>query len=338
MDAPKKIAVTGGCGYIGSHTVVDLIQHGFDVIVIDDNSRSNEKVLDAIAQITGRKPGFYKVDLKDKNATRKIFEQEKNIEGIIHFAAFKYVDESVQKPMMYFENNLLSLMNMISMADEFKVPHFVFSSSCSVYGNIHELPVSETTALNQSQSPYATTKQMGEMMIEDCSKTSETQYISLRYFNPVGAHDSALIGESPATVPNNLLPRITGAALGKFQSFKIYGTDYPTRDGTCIRDYIHVMDIANAHTKAIVYLAGQKNMPHQYINLGSGSGTTVKEMITAFEKVSGVKIKVEEGPRREGDVVAVYADNTKAKQLLQWTPSRDIDSMMLSAWNWDKKN
>lgn len=338
MVTPKKIMVTGGCGYIGSHTVVDLMQNGFDVVVVDNNARSHEKVLDAIAQITGRKPTFYKVDLKDKNATQKIFDQERNIKGIIHFAALKYVDESVQQPLMYFENNVLSLMNMIAMASAYHIPHFVFSSSCSVYGNIEALPVSENTPLRQSQSPYATTKQMGEMMIEDCSKSIATQFISLRYFNPVGAHESALIGESPATVPNNLLPRITGAALGKFESFKIYGTDYPTRDGTCIRDYIHVMDIAHAHTKAILYLAQHQHLPHQYINLGSGSGTTVKEMIAAFEKVSGVKIKVEEGPRRDGDVVAVYADNTKAKQLLQWTPTRDIDSMMLSAWNWDKKN
>ena len=335
--AVKRIIVTGGCGYIGSHTVVDLLNHGMEVIIIDDNSRSNESVIQAITEITKKTPIFYKIDLKNKIALNAVFQKEKNIDGIIHFAAYKYVDESVKMPLWYYENNIVSLLNILEKVEEYNIPNFVFSSSCSVYGNISSLPVSEDTILNPCLSPYASTKKMGEEIIEDCSKNNSCKFISLRYFNPVGAHESALIGESPTNIPNNLLPRITGTALGKFDSFKIYGTDYPTRDGTCIRDYIHVMDIAEAHTKALLFSSNSNFKNYEIINLGSENGITVREMIQAFEKMSGITLNIVEAPRRDGDVIAVYADNNKAKKLLDWQPRRDIQTIMESAWRWDKK-
>ena len=335
----KKILVTGGTGYIGSHTAIDLIQNGFEVVLLDNLSRSDISTIDRIEAITGVRPKFYEINLCDKEQTRSFFEQEKNIDGIIHFAAYKYVDESVKNPILYFRNNNDSLLNLLEFIEIYQIKNFVFSSSCSVYGNINQLPVNEETPLNKAESPYARTKQMGEMMIEDVSQISAAQFISLRYFNPVGAHESAKIGESPSVIPNNLVPRITGTASGKFEKLRVFGTDLPTRDGSCIRDYIHVMDLAEAHTAALkVLLEGKSNKKHDIINIGSGNGVSVLEAIAAFEKVSQQKLNVEYAPPREGDVVAIYSDCTKSKEVLNWHAKRSIEDMMLTAWNWELVN
>jgi UDP-glucose 4-epimerase len=335
----KKILVTGGTGYIGSHTAIDLISNGYEVIILDNLSRSEATSIDRIEAITGVRPKFYEIDLCDKKETIAFFEKEKNIDGIIHFAAYKYVNESVTNPILYFRNNNDSLLNLLECLDTFSIKNFVFSSSCSVYGNINQLPVNEDTPLNKAESPYARTKQMGEMMIEDVSQISAAQFISLRYFNPVGAHESAKIGESPSVIPNNLVPRITGTASGKFEKLRVFGTDLPTRDGSCIRDYIHVMDLAEAHTAALkVLLEGKSNKKHDIINIGSGNGVSVLEAIAAFEKVSQQKLNVEYAPPREGDVVAIYSDCTKSKEVLNWHAKRSIEDMMLTAWNWELVN
>lgn len=335
----KKILVTGGTGYIGSHTAIDLISNGFEVVILDNLSRSEANSIDRIEAITGVKPKFYQIDLCDKSELIAFFEKEKNIDGIIHFAAYKYVDESVKNPILYFRNNNDSLLNLLECLDTFSVKNFVFSSSCSVYGNINQLPVNEDTPLNKAESPYARTKQMGEMMIEDVSQISAAQFISLRYFNPVGAHQSAKIGESPSVIPNNLVPRITGTATGKFEKLSVFGTELPTRDGSCIRDYIHVMDLAEAHTAALkLLLEGKSTKKHDIINIGSGNGVSVLEAIAAFEKVSNQKLNVVFAPPREGDVVAIYSDCTKSKEVLNWVAKRSIEEMMLSAWNWELAN
>lgn len=334
----QKIVVTGGTGYIGSHTVIDLIQQGFEVIILDSLARSEKKSLCQIEAVTGQQPTFYEVDLCHKAKLEAIFETEKNIVGIIHFAAYKYVDESVKEPLLYFENNISSLINILDIVAKHQIPNFVFSSSCSVYGNITSLPVKEDTPLNKAESPYARTKQIGEMIIEDFSKAyPNNKCISLRYFNPVGAHESGLIGESPSVVPNNLVPRITGTAIGIFDELKIFGTDFPTRDGSCIRDYIHVMDIAEAHTAALRMVMQQNEaMPHEIINLGSGNGVSVKEAVAAFEKVSGKTLKVAYAPPREGDVISIYSDCSKSKSKLNWTAKRNIEDMMRTAWIWEQ--
>lgn len=334
----QKIVVTGGTGYIGSHTVIDLIQQDFEVIILDSLARSEKKSLYQIEAVTGRQPKFYEVDLCHKAKLEAIFEIEKNIVGIIHFAAYKYVDESVKEPLLYFENNISSLINILDIVAKHQMPNFVFSSSCSVYGNITTLPVKEDTPLNKAESPYARSKQIGEMIIEDFSKAyTNIKCISLRYFNPVGAHESGLIGESPSVVPNNLVPRITGTAIGIFDELKIFGTDLPTRDGSCIRDYIHVMDIAEAHTAALRMVMEQNDtMPHEIINLGSGNGVSVKEAVAAFEKVSGKTLKVTYAPPREGDVISIYSDCSKSKSRLNWTAKRSIEDMMHTAWIWEQ--
>jgi UDP-glucose 4-epimerase len=333
-----KIIVTGGTGYIGSHTVVDLISNEYEVIVLDSCIRSSSSMISAMESITNTSITFHQIDLTDENKTIEILNQYNQIAGIIHFAALKEVGESVEKPLLYFQNNLNSLITMLKCVEIFNIPNFVFSSSCSVFGNIDTLPVSEDSPMNPTQSPYASTKVMGEKIIEDFSKTSTCNFINLRYFNPVGAHHSNLIGESPTTIPNNVLPRITGTALGKFEEFKIFGTDYPTRDGTCIRDYIHVEDIAEAHTAALKLLIAEGYTSfYEIINIGSGNGVSVLELIDAFEKTTGVSLKKNAYPRREGDVIAVYADNSKAKKILNWSPKRTVEDMLMSAWEWDQK-
>lgn len=331
-----KVLVTGGCGYIGSHTIVDLINNGFDVVSVDSNIRSSTQLLDGVEKITGKKIRNYKVDLCNLEDTHAVFHENRDIVGVIHFAALKTVPESVADPLFYFHNNLASLVNVLKCVKEFNIPNLVFSSSCSVYGNATELPVVEATPLKEAQSPYARTKQMGEQMIQDYSKVNDTQSILLRYFNPVGAHPSALIGELPLGRPDNLVPFITQTAIGKLPKLTVFGHDYDTRDGSCIRDYIHVMDIANAHTKALQYLLDQKNTDNcEIFNLGTGNGVTVLEAIKAFEKISGVKLNYELGPRRPGDVIAIYANNNKAKQLLGWEPNIGIEDMMRTAWQWE---
>ena len=334
----SKILVTGGMGYIGSHTVVNLIANNYEVIIIDNLSRSGIETLDGIEKTTGIRPVFHQVDLCEKDALELIFEKEKNISGVIHFAAFKYVDESVEEPLLYYRNNVVGQLNLLELVKKFKIQNFVFSSSCSVYGNIENLPVSETTTLNPPQSPYASTKVIGEMLLEEAKLELDIRILSLRYFNPVGAHKDGFIGESPAIIPNNIVPRITGVAKGKFEKIMVFGHELPTRDGSCIRDYIHVMDLAEAHTLAIKNLESRTDIhTHDIVNLGSGEGVTVLELIDAFEKSTGVHIKKELAAPRLGDVIAVYSDNRKAKQLLNWSPKRSIEDMMVSAWNWDKR-
>ncbi|MGX5818553.1 UDP-glucose 4-epimerase GalE [Chitinophaga lutea] len=332
----QKVLVTGGCGFIGAHTIVDLINHGFDVVSVDSNIRSTTRLLEGVEKITGRKVRNYKVDLCNLEDTHAVFHENRDIVGVIHFAALKSVGESVNDPLYYFQNNLTSLINVLKCIKEFNIPNFVFSSSCSVYGNSADLPVVEETPLGEAQSPYARTKQMGEQMIEDYSRVNSTRSILLRYFNPVGAHPSALIGELPLGKPDNLVPVITQTAIGKLPKVTVFGTDYPTRDGSCIRDYIHVMDIANAHTKALQYLIAEKNKTNcEVFNLGTGNGVTVLEAIHAFEKVSGQQLNYELGAPRPGDVIAIYANNTKAREVLGWEPKSGIEDMMRTAWQWE---
>ena len=334
----KKILVTGGCGYIGAHTVVDLLENGYDVISIDDNSRSSTYLLDGIERITGKKIKNYKVDLKNFDETLAVFQENEDIKGIIHFAAYKAVGESVAEPLLYYENNLFSLINILKCVKEFNIPHFVFSSSCTVYGNPDSIPVTESSPVKKAESPYGATKQMGEVIVEDFTKSETCSAILLRYFNPVGAHPSALIGELPLGKPQNLVPAITQFAIGKIKQMTVYGSDYPTRDGSCIRDYIHVCDIAHAHTLALEFLINQKNTKAcEIFNLGSGNGVTVLEAINAFEKVSGIKLNYKLGPRRPGDVIAIYANNDFARRTLSWNLKFDLENMMRSAWDWEIK-
>lgn len=334
----KKILVTGGCGYIGSHTIVDLIENGFDPICVDNNSRSTPVLLEGIEKITGKKIKNYKVDLCSFDETHAVFQENPEIAGIIHFAAYKSVGESVHEPLLYFENNLLSLINILKCVKEFQVPYFIFSSSCTVYGNPDEIPVTEKTPPKPAESPYGYTKQMGEQIVSETTKTIFAQSILLRYFNPVGAHPSALIGEMPLGKPENLVPAITQTAIGKLPQMKVYGNDYPTRDGSCVRDYIHVCDIANAHTLALQYLIDHKNNSRcEVFNLGTGNGVTVLEAIEAFEKVTNIKLNFVIGPRRHGDVVAVYADNKLAREKLGWNIKYSLEDMMATAWKWELK-
>ncbi len=334
-----KVLVTGGCGYIGSHTIVDLIENGFDVISIDNLCNSDESALAGIKAITGKKIRNYAVDLCDLKATRAVFKKNPDIIGIIHFAALKAVGESVERPLLYYHNNLGSLLNILACMQEFGVKYHIFSSSCSVYGNSTELPVTENTPLAQAESPYARTKQIGEDILHDFSAVHpEVNNILLRYFNPAGAHERTLIGEAPRNPASSLVPVITETAIGKRQSTTVFGDDYDTRDGSCVRDYIHVMDLANAHTKALKYLLEQRNASNcEIFNLGIGMGVTVLEAVRAFESVNQTKLNYTIGPRRPGDVVAVYADYTKAATLLGWQPTRNINDIMRSAWLWEQK-
>ncbi len=334
----KKILVTGGCGYIGAHTIVDLIENGFEPICVDNNSRSTPVLLEGIEKITGKKIKNYKVDLCSFDETHAVFQENPNIEGIIHFAAYKSVGESVKEPLLYFENNLHSLINILKCVKEFNIPYFIFSSSCTVYGNPDEIPVTESTPTKPAESPYGYTKQMGEQIVSESSKTISTKSILLRYFNPVGAHPSALIGEMPLGKPQNLVPAITQTAIGKLPQMKVHGNDYPTRDGSCVRDYIHVSDIAHAHTLALQYLIDNKNKSGcEIFNLGTGNGVTVLEAIKSFEKVSEVKLNYVVGERRPGDVVAVYADNKLAREQLAWVIKYSLEEMMSTAWKWELK-
>lgn len=331
-----KILVTGGCGYIGSHTLVDLIEHGYEVISVDNNSRSDASMLKGVEKITGKAVKNYKVDLCNFDDTFAIFQENEDIKGIIHFAAYKAVGESVEKPLLYFENNLASLINLLKCAQEFRTPWFVFSSSCTVYGNAENPMVTEETPTQPAASPYGYTKQMGEQILGEFRNASGTQVILLRYFNPVGAHPSILIGEMPVGKPQNLVPAITQTAIGKLPRMTVFGNDYPTRDGSNIRDFIHVSDIANAHTLAIKYLEEGRNKSNcEIFNLGTGNGVTVLEAIRSFEKVSGQKLNYEIGPRRPGDLVAIYANNDKAKTVLGWNPRYALDEMMDTAWKWE---
>ena len=333
-----KILVTGGCGYIGSHTVVDLLDNGYRVIIIDDLSNSSEEVLDGIESITGIRVPMYKVDLKDKQAVLDCFSAESDIEGIVHFAAYKSVEESTRKPLGYFENNIKGLMHVLEGVQRYDIPHFIFSSSCTVYGQPDILPVTEQTPMQETESPYGRTKLIGEFILKDISGLSPLQTISLRYFNPAGAHETAEIGEDPINKASNLVPIITETAIGKREKMTVYGDDYDTRDGTCIRDYIHIMDLAAAHTKALDYLrAEQSGKDFEVFNLGIGEGVTVLEAIHAFEQVTGETLNYEIGDRRPGDVEAIYANYSKAGEVLGWEPRRDIEDIMRTAWEWEEE-
>lgn len=332
-----KILVTGGAGYIGSHTIVDLIENNFDVVSIDNFSNSDDQLLKGIEQITGTTVVNYNVDLCDLEKVKEVFSKNK-IDAIIHFAAFKSVDESVGNPFKYYQNNIQSLNNILKMVEEYKIKHFVFSSSCSVYGNCNELPVTEKTSMQYAQSAYGATKQMGERMIEDFQKICAANFIMLRYFNPTGAHPSNLIGEIVKGKPSGLVPNITQAAAGIIPFMTVFGTDYDTRDGSCIRDFIHVSDIAHAHTLALQKsLADNSQQLLEIYNLGTGNGITVIETIASFEKVTGKQFSYNKGPRRDGDVVAVYADNSKAKSDLHWHCQYSLDDMLQTAWAWQEK-
>jgi UDP-glucose 4-epimerase len=329
------ILVTGGCGYIGAHTIVDLIENGYQVSSVDNNINSDESLLSGIEKITKHKILNYQIDLCDLEQSRAIFKEQK-IEGVIHFAALKSVPESVVKPFLYYKNNLESLLNVLTLIDEFEVPYFVFSSSCSVYGNASDQPVTEHTQLQKAESPYAHTKAMCEQIIIDWSSKSHCKSFMLRYFNPAGAHPSNLIGQVAKFSLQNLVPAIVNTAMGRQEKMIVQGNDYPTRDGSCIRDYVHVCDIAKAHTLALNYLkTGKLSAPYDIINLGSGVGVTVLEAVHSFEKMSGKKLNYFIEGRRFGDVVAVYADNTKAKKLLEWVPQFTLDEIMDSCWKWE---
>ena len=333
----QTILVTGGCGYIGAHTLVDLMENGFDVISADNLSRASESSLLGVEKITGKKIKNYSFDLTDKNETELIFKENPNITGIIHFAAYKAVGESVEKPLDYYDNNIGSLVTLLQMAVQYKVKHFIFSSSCTVYGNPDSIPVTENTPLQMAASPYGATKQMGETIVRDASNAYPLSTILLRYFNPVGAHPSTAIGELPIGRPQNLVPAITQTAIGKLPAMQVHGNDYDTRDGSCIRDYIHVCDIAHAHTLALQFsINNNTEKSCEVFNLGTGNGITVLEAIHAFEKVSGVKLNYEIGPRRTGDIVSIYANNDKAVKQLGWNCKYGLDEMMQTAWQWEQ--
>ncbi len=334
----KLILVTGGTGYIGSHTVVELMNEGFDVVIIDNLSNSEKSVLDGIAQITGRRPYFEQFDLCDKEKLENFFKVYKKLDAVIHFAAYKSVGESIEKPLKYYQNNLTSLMNLLEGMVHFNIPHFVFSSSATVYGQPDQLPVTEKAPFKPADSPYGNTKQIAENIIHDTVKVNlNLQAISLRYFNPIGAHSSALIGELPTGVPDNLVPFITQTAAGIRSELKIFGDDYNTSDGSPIRDYINVVDLAKAHVVSIKRMIENKCKSNpEVFNLGTGKGTSVLEIVNAFENVTRVKLKYKIVERRKGDAESVYADTKLANKELGWKSEISLENTLLSAWNWEK--
>ncbi|WP_411895770.1 UDP-glucose 4-epimerase GalE [Winogradskyella sp. A2] len=334
-----KVLVTGGLGFIGSHTVVELQNKGFEVVIIDNLSNSSIEVLDGITKITKKKPHFEKLDLKDRLSVNQFFNKHNDIAGVIHFAASKAVGESVKEPLMYYENNINTLVYVLQQICQLESKNFIFSSSCTVYGQADELPITESAPVKPAESPYGNTKQIGEEIIRDTCKVNEDlNAIALRYFNPIGAHPSSDIGELPIGVPQNLVPYITQTAIGLRDQLSVFGDDYPTPDGTCIRDYIHVVDVAKAHVIALERLIENKGDSNfEVFNLGTGKGSSVLEVIQSFEKVSGQKLNYKIVDRREGDVIAAYADTTHANDVLGWKTESTLDDAMASAWNWEKK-
>ncbi|MGM0626275.1 MAG: UDP-glucose 4-epimerase GalE [Bacteroidota bacterium] len=334
----EKILVTGGLGYIGSHTVVELHNAGYDVVVIDNLYNSSLNVLDGIESITGKKPWFYKLDLKNKADVQTCLTENPDIQAVIHFAAYKAVGESHEKPLDYYENNLASLLNLLKSLPE-KAKQLVFSSSCTVYGDPDDLPVTEKAPFKPAMSPYGNTKRIAEeIMMDTCRADKSMNAVSLRYFNPIGAHPSGKIGEMPQGVPNNLMPFITQTAFGIRDELKIFGDDYDTPDGTCIRDYIHVVDLAKAHVIAVQRMVkGEQDANYEFFNLGTGKGVSVLDMVNSFERVSGQKLNYSIADRRAGDVPVVYADTAKANKVLGWTAESSLDETIRSAWEWEKK-
>ncbi|MFN8211443.1 MAG: UDP-glucose 4-epimerase GalE [Bacteroidales bacterium] len=335
---PGKILVTGGTGYIGSHTSVELIKEGYDVVIIDNLYNSEAEVAGKIGEITGKTPVLEVFDLCDREKLFDFFSRHKGIDAVIHFAAYKAVGESVRKPVAYYRNNLLSLVNLLDGMKQFNVPGLVFSSSCTVYGQPDKLPVAEDAPLKPAVSPYGNTKQIGERIIKDATEADNSlKAVSLRYFNPIGAHPSAIIGESPNGVPENLVPFITQTAIGLRQELKVFGNDYDTPDGSCIRDYLHVCDLARAHTAAVRRLIEGKNLSAcEVFNLGTGKGVSVLEAINSFERVSGVKLNYRIVDRRPGDIEKIWADPSYANTELGWNTIYTLDDAMRSAWEWEK--
>jgi UDP-glucose 4-epimerase len=333
----KKILVTGGAGYIGAHTVVELINSGYDPVIMDNLSRSDRTLLEGIEKITGRKNKFWEGDCCDKKFVKKVFETEGPFASVLHFAAYKAVGESVQKPLLYYQNNINSLLTMIEVMQAHDVADFIFSSSCTVYGQPDQIPVNESSPFKRAESAYGSTKQMCERILED-AVTTGLRVVSLRYFNPIGAHPSSLLGELPIGSPNNLVPFITQTAARVREKLTIFGSDYNTPDGTCIRDYIHVVDLAKAHVKAMQYLSEKTDkIIYEPFNLGTGVGVSVLELVDKFKAVTQVNLPYSIGARRGGDVEKVFADPSKVKSLLNWQAEFSIEESLLHAWQWEKK-
>ncbi|MEO0058515.1 MAG: UDP-glucose 4-epimerase [Bacteroidota bacterium] len=338
LGAKGPILVTGGLGFIGSHTIVELQSQGFEVIAIDNLSNSSLTVLDGIDKISGKKPIFENIDLRDKKSVQDFFAQYKDIAGIIHFAASKAVGESVQNPLLYYENNINTLVYVLQELQKMPTANFIFSSSCTVYGQAKSMPITENADIQPAISPYGNTKQIGEEIIKETCAVSNIKSILLRYFNPIGAHPTAHIGELPIGVPQNLVPFITQTGIGLRQELSVYGNDYPTTDGTCIRDYIHIVDLAKAHVIALKRLLENKNIENvETFNLGTGTGSSVLEVIKSFEKVSGQSLPYAIVDRREGDVISAFADTQKANEVLGWTAQSTLDDAMKSAWLWEQQ-
>lgn len=331
----KKILVTGGLGFIGSHTVVELLDEGYEVVIIDDLSNTSIEVLDKIESITTKRPDFEKLDLKDHKALKAFFKKHRTIEGVIHFAASKAVGESVEKPLKYYHNNIAALIFLLEEMAQNGIENFIFSSSCTVYGQADGMPITEEAAFKPAESPYARTKQIGEDILMDCSSASSLKVISLRYFNPIGAHKSIKIGELPRGIPQNLIPFITQTAAGLRKELLVFGNDYPSSDGTAVRDYIHIVDLAKAHTLALKRLLENKNQSSfETFNIGTGKGSTVLEIIKTFEKVNNLKLNYSFAPRRQGDIDEAYADTARAKEILNWSARRSLEEALESAWKW----
>lgn len=333
-----KVLVTGGLGFIGSHTVVELQNEGFEVVAIDNLSNADIAVLKGIETITGKQPIFEQLDLRDKQAVAAFFKKHNDVSGVIHFAASKAVGESVENPLLYYENNINTLVYLLQELQQKPEAHFIFSSSCTVYGQAEQMPITENAPVQQAMSPYGNTKQIGEEIITDVAKVSNINAILLRYFNPIGAHPTAELGELPIGVPQNLVPFITQTAIGLRKELSVFGSDYPTADGTCIRDYIHVVDLAKAHVVALQRLINKANLDKvETFNLGTGKGSSVLEVINAFEKVSGEKLQYKIVDRREGDITEAYANTDKANDVLGWKAKSTLEEALASAWKWEKK-
>jgi UDP-glucose 4-epimerase len=333
----KKILVTGGLGFIGSHTVVELQQAGYEVVIIDNLYNSKIEVLDRIISITGIKPSYFNIDLRNKTAVKDFFNTNK-VDGIIHFAASKAVGESVKNPLLYYENNISTLVYLLQEMKEHQLSNFIFSSSCTVYGQADELPITENAPVKPAESPYGNTKQIGEEIIKESCKANGLKAIALRYFNPIGAHETAIIGELPLGVPQNLIPFVTQTAAGIRKELSVFGDDYPTKDGTAVRDYIHVVDLAKAHIAALERLLNNGNKKDfEVFNVGTGTGSSVLEVIKAFEKVSNTRLNYKIVARREGDITSAYADTTLAKVELGWETEKTLEQALLAAWKWQLK-
>ena len=333
-----KVLVTGGLGFIGSHTVVELQNEGFEVVIIDNLSNSSEEVIIGIENISGKKPLFEKMDLREKNAVISFFEKHNDINGVIHFAASKAVGESVENPLLYYENNINTLVYVLQELQKKDEASFIFSSSCTVYGQAEKMPITEDAPVQMAMSPYGNTKQIGEEIITEVAKVSNIKSILLRYFNPIGAHPTAEIGELPIGVPQNLVPFITQTGMGLREKLAVYGDDYPTPDGTAVRDYIHVVDLAKAHVVALKRLLENKNIEKvETFNLGTGTGSSVLEVINAFEKVSNTKLNYQIVGRRDGDITSAYANTDKANEILGWKAQSTLEESLASAWKWEQK-